>query len=407
MTDESTGGGELAPRPPEDVEPASSALTPAPSGEQRGVERFSAGPRTHAVELTEERSAQIVRQSASARSLVFLAFLLIAIFIPVYWFYENGIPALGTDGRLTKEADVQYVTDVSRGYELYIANCARCHGEDGQGGIGPPLNDQAKLYNSLTADGQPGTGHLNPNYIDNVLTVGGRYVCGDPNSLMAAWLEPNGPLNYRQVEELIAWLTASNEIVFEYDPAAHGVVEAEAPASPMAVAGWRDPNWQPAPGATPPPACWRNPSGVIGGSAPAAPAPAASPGAGGSPGPAPGASAPPVEGGTADAPRVIALQATADLRFKDPAGNVVTQIEVSAGETIQFEIDNTAGFEHNFWIGSPDQLAAPNATTDAGIPAWTSGVQTLTWTAGGDGLQFACTVPGHYSTMNGSIVVQG
>ena len=36
---------------------------------------------------------------------------------------------------------------------------------NGQGGVGPPLNDQAKLYNALTADGQPGTGHLNPNYI--------------------------------------------------------------------------------------------------------------------------------------------------------------------------------------------------------------------------------------------------
>jgi uncharacterized cupredoxin-like copper-binding protein len=104
---------------------------------------------------------------------------------------------------------------------------------------------------------------------------------------------------------------------------------------------------------------------------------------------------------------VIKLTATADLRFKDEAGNVVSEIQVAEGETIQFEIENTAGFEHNFWIGTPDELAVPNATTDVGVPAWSSGVQTLTWTAGGDGLQFACTVPGHYSTMNGAIVVQG
>jgi mono/diheme cytochrome c family protein len=397
MSDE-TGGSQLAPREPDDLEPGSSALTPTPPGERREVERFSAGPRAHAVGLTEERSAQIVRQSASARSVVFLAILLIAIFIPVYWFYENGIPALGTDGRLGKEAEVQYVTDVSRGYELYIANCARCHGEDGQGGIGPPLNDQAKLYNAVTPDLQAGTGHLNPNYISNVLTVGGRYVCGDPNSLMAAWREPNGPLNYRQVEELIAWLTASHDVVFEYDPAAHGEGGAEATAAPVAVAGWRDPDWQPAPGATPPPACWRNPSGVIGGSAPAAAAAAPA---------EPAASAAPIEGGTADAPRIVKLTAAADLRFKDEAGNPVAQLDVAAGETVQFEIDNTAGFEHNFWIGTPDELAVPNGTTDVGLPAWTSGVQTLTWTAGGDGLQFACTVPGHYSTMNGAVVVQG
>ncbi len=93
-------------------------------GESRDVERFSAGPRAHSVELTEERSAQIVRQSANARNVVFLAILVVALFIPVYWFYESGVPALGTEGRLAAEADAQYVTDVARGYELYIANCA-------------------------------------------------------------------------------------------------------------------------------------------------------------------------------------------------------------------------------------------------------------------------------------------
>jgi hypothetical protein len=36
----------------------------------------------------------------------------------------------------------------------------------------------------------------------NVLTVGGRYVCGDPKSVMPVWAQPNGPLNYRQIEEI-------------------------------------------------------------------------------------------------------------------------------------------------------------------------------------------------------------
>src|SRR5262245_59647027 len=108
MTDE-RAGRELTPHGGE--ESGSSALTPS-GGEVRDVERFSAGPQAHTVGLTEERSAQIVRQSGSARSVVFLAVLLIAIFIPVYWFYESGIPAIGAAGRLEREGEVQYVTDV-------------------------------------------------------------------------------------------------------------------------------------------------------------------------------------------------------------------------------------------------------------------------------------------------------
>jgi mono/diheme cytochrome c family protein/uncharacterized cupredoxin-like copper-binding protein len=396
MTDERVGS-ELTPR--ESDESGADALTPSP-GESREVERFSAGPRAHAVGLTEERSAQIVRQSGSARSVVFLAVLLIAIFIPVYWFYESGIPATGTEGRLAAEVEDQYVTDVARGYELYIANCARCHGDNGQGGIGPPLNNQAKLYNALTPDRQSGTGHLNPDYIETVLTVGGRYVCGDPDSLMAAWLAPNGPLNYRQVDELIAWITASSEVTFEYAPVSHvaGAEEVE----PVVVAGWRDPNWEPEPGATPPPACWKAPAGLQPAGTTTAPTtPEATPATD-----QPVPSGEPVTGGTPEQPRVIALQATADLRFKDPDGNVVTQIDVVEGETIQFEVENTAGFDHNFYIGTPEELQVPNGTTDVGIPMWQSGVQTLTWTASGEGLQFACTLPGHYNTMSGTIVVQ-
>jgi mono/diheme cytochrome c family protein/uncharacterized cupredoxin-like copper-binding protein len=387
-------GRQLAPREGGSPAADASALTPAPEGEQRAVERFSAGPATHSVGLTEERGAQIVRQSANARSFVFLAILVIVVFIPIYWFAESGVPALGTAGRMEQAADDQYVTDVARGYALYLANCQSCHGDNGQGGVGPPLNNQPKLYNALTADGQAGTGHLNPNYIQNVLTVGGRYVCGDANSLMPAFKQPAGPLNYRQVEELIAWITASSDVTFEYEPVSHeaGVAAPE----PVVVSGWRDPNWQPEPGATPPPACWRNPSGVIGGSAPAATPP---------PVDGPAASTEPVAGGTADTPRVIKLQATADLHFRDEAGNVVSQIDAAEGETIQFEIDNTAGFDHNFYIGTPDQVNTPNGTTDAGIPTWQSGVQTMTWTATGDGLQFACTVPGHTSTMLGDIVI--
>ncbi|MFV2062952.1 MAG: c-type cytochrome [Chloroflexota bacterium] len=388
-------GRELTPRDPDGTDAGASSVTPLPEGESRDVERFSAGPRAHSVGLTEERSAQIVRQSGNARNVVFLAMLVIAIFIPVYWFYESGIPALGTESRLAQEAQTQAVTDIGRGYELYLANCARCHAANGQGGIGPPLNDQSKLYNAVTPAGGSGSGQFNPDYLDNVLTVGGRYVCGDPDSLMAVWREPGGPLDYRQVDEIIAWLTASSEVTFEFDSVSqHNAAEG---LEPVVVSGWRDPQWTPEPGATPPPACWRAPDGLTAAAAAQAPATAD-----------PDVTPEPIVGGSTDAPRVINVEAAGTLKFFDEDGNQLTQIDAVEGETIEFVVDNTAGFDHNFYIGSADELEVPGGTTPVGIATWKSGVQTLTWTveAGSETLQFACTVPGHYAPMHGDIVIR-
>ena len=111
----------------------------------------------------------------------------------------------------------------------------------------------------------------------------------------------------------------------------------------------------------------------------------------------------PVVGGE---PRVIELEADAALRFLQD-GQPVAEIPVTPGETIVFRIDNTAGFTHNFWIGSDDELVVPNGATDVGIPDWDSGVQELEWVVPDDltGLRFACTVPGHYSLMQGDFAV--
>lgn len=387
MSDERTGR-ELTPH--DEARPV-----PAPSA-SLSPERFSAGERTHMVGLTEERSAKVVRQSGNARKVAFLAVLVIAIFIPVYWFYDIGIPALGVEGRMAQSAQEQFVTDVQRGYALYLANCARCHGDDGKGGVGPPLNDQAKLYNAISATGGSGTGHLNPNYVTEVLEVGGRLVCGDPNSVMPVWREPAGPLNYREVEELVTFLTASTDVSFTYDPNAggHGVVNAE--ATPHVQTGWRDTSYAPAPGATPVPACWRNPSGVIGGSG----------GGGGTTATA----APVTSPGTPESPRKIAVDLTASLTITDPAGETLKEIPVKAGETIEFEVTNSAGFAHDFWIGPESELstASGNITDGPGVPEFETGTKTFTWTVPTDGsaLQFACTVPGHYPTMHGDFVIQ-
>jgi len=380
MSDEKTGR-ELTPREDD------ARIAPVEGGERREVERFSAAPQAHQVGLTEERVAQVVRQSGNARNVTFLVILLISLFIPVYWFYDIGIPALGAEGRMEKTKETQHVTDVSRGYALYLANCARCHGENGAGGVGPPLSAPEKLYNTVTGDGRVGSGHLNANYLKKVLEVGGRYVCGDANSIMPAWREPAGPLNYREIEELIAFLVADTETEWEYPPEGyHGTEEIEH----RTVRGWRDPAWTPAPGSTPPPACWRNPSGQIGGSAAA-----------------PAAEAAAIENpGTADAPRVIKLQMTAALEILDESGQKAADIPVKAGETVRFEVDNTAGYTHNFHIGTDAELSG-NTPGLPGIPEYETGVQTYDWTVPTEGdLKFGCTVPGHYSLMQGVFTIQ-
>jgi mono/diheme cytochrome c family protein/plastocyanin len=266
MTDQSGPPAGPPPGPPPEQLPE-----PAPEEERLPAtrpqetlpaERFTAPPPVKAVAgLTPARSASIVRQSGSARWVGFLTVIFVSLFIVGYWFYELGAPLGLSQPRLVAEADQQQVTDIERGYNLYEANCARCHGPNGLGPnepdaavagyIGPQLNSQEKLFV-----------HLNESYLRNVLTVGGRYVCGNANSAMPVWSDqgnPPGPLNYRQIDELIAFLRATNDKTYEVrDPSTNEPVIDPATGKVKTFTPWRDPNYKPAPGATPYPDCYLN-----------------------------------------------------------------------------------------------------------------------------------------------------
>jgi mono/diheme cytochrome c family protein len=212
--------------------------------------RFSSPPSTRRFELTPARAAAIVSASAGARWVGFIATMVVVLFIIAYYFYELGLPLGLSTARLDVEASAQAVTAVERGYNVYEANCARCHGADGEGGIGPVLNDQVKLF-----------WHLTPAYLETILRVGGRYACGDPDSLMPIWSDqgsPPGPLNYRQIEELIAFLRAPSDQEFTvrdhelFTP----VIDPET-GEVETFTGWVDPDYQPPPDATPFPDCWQ------------------------------------------------------------------------------------------------------------------------------------------------------
>ncbi|HET7029563.1 MAG TPA: cupredoxin domain-containing protein [Candidatus Limnocylindrales bacterium] len=249
--------------------------------EQLTADRFTAAPPIRATAgLTPQRSAGIVRQSAAARWVGFLTVIFVSLFIVGYWFYELGAPAGISTPRLANEVAAQQVTDVERGYNLFEANCARCHGPNGlgpdepdaaaknaigQGYIGPRLNAQEKLF-----------AHLNEQYLRNVLTVGGRYVCGNPNSAMPVWSDkgnPPGPLNYRQIDELIAFLRATSDHTYEKrDASTNEPIIDPATGKVATFTGWTDPNYKPDPASSPYPDCYLDAlTGGAGGSqAPAA-----------------------------------------------------------------------------------------------------------------------------------------
>ena len=173
----------------------------------------------------------------------------------VYYFYELGVPIINTTPRLQAQDTLQQVTAVERGYNLYEANCARCHGANGEGGIGPVLNDQMKLFS-----------HLNAQYLKNVLTVGGRYVCGNAKSVMPVWADTNGgPLNYIQIEDLIAFIRAPSTQEYTRRNPEFNEPIIGADGKVLTFKGWRDTTFKPDPS--------RDPGAGLLPGRPAAPAP--------------------------------------------------------------------------------------------------------------------------------------
>ena len=350
-------------------EPEQRLPVPRPPAQPAPAERFTAPPAVHSFALTPERAAGIVRQSASARWVGFLAVCVVVLFVVIYYFYELGLPGGLSESRQASEANAQFVTSVERGYDLYQANCAQCHGVNGQGFANqagaPPLHDQEKLYQ-----------HLNSNYIRTVLTVGGRYVCGNANSLMPIWSNqgtPPGPLNYDQIDDIIAFLRApSNQTFVVRDPGTMEPVK-NPDGSVQTFQGWRDPNYKPAPNATPFPACWTNAftSGGSGSSSPSASGGASSPTASGGPG----------ASGSGGATGAQQLKLTAqNIAFSQPT------LDATAGTPIDLSFDNEdAGTPHNVVIHQGDvngtavftgAVFPGVATRVYNVPALTAGTYT-------------------------------
>lgn len=82
------------------------------------------------------------------------------------------------------------------------ANCAQCHGPEGEGGeVGTSGVQAPSLHTQRLADRL----RVNPDYVNLVIRFGGVVVSGNVSSLMPAWsTEVDGPLTVEQIDALTA-----------------------------------------------------------------------------------------------------------------------------------------------------------------------------------------------------------
>jgi mono/diheme cytochrome c family protein len=109
--------------------------------------------------------------------------LALFVFVPIYW--------LGETGRRTASAQELDLDSLRSGRELYVENCASCHGTRGEGIVGPALNNKVLLEKAS----------------DAVLFANIR--AGRPNTVMTAWgQEYGGQLTDEDLWHIVSFIRA-------------------------------------------------------------------------------------------------------------------------------------------------------------------------------------------------------
>lgn len=130
----------------------------------------------------------------------FVLTLIVVIFIPLYWATEPGRQEAARE-RLKAEA-------TERGAHLYAQHCARCHGREGEGRMGPALKESPlddKVFWKIVARGVAG------------------------KRMPAFGEEDDGPLKTHQIDDLIVF-------VRNWDPSLVASLSHERPAEGHAPA---------------------------------------------------------------------------------------------------------------------------------------------------------------------------
>jgi mono/diheme cytochrome c family protein len=120
--------------------------------------------------------------------------LLLVLGLGLYW--------IGDSGRLKSAAGELTQARVERGAAVFGSQCAACHGQQGEGGVGPALNNRAVLKNT-------------PDSIFFSLIRSGV-----PNTKMPSWsVDYGGPLTDEEVRDVVAFLRAWEPTAPEVVPA--------------------------------------------------------------------------------------------------------------------------------------------------------------------------------------------
>ncbi len=119
------------------------------------------------------------------------------------------IYTLGESARIQEQEMADRASTIEAGHDLFVTNCTACHGESGEGSIGPALNSRALLR--VTSD----------EAFFNLIRT------GVPGTNMPAWGQTfGGPLTDEQVAQLAAYIRA-------WEPTAPELISVAASPDPV------------------------------------------------------------------------------------------------------------------------------------------------------------------------------
>jgi mono/diheme cytochrome c family protein len=119
------------------------------------------------------------------------------------------VPALLALTAITTLADASPANtglpgDPTRGAQLYLQNCATCHGVNLEGGIGAVLNPIDKL---------PGVANpLDPNFLIGIITNGRQPQPGDPKRIAMPPKGGNNNLTDQDIKDLASYIIQQNQL---------------------------------------------------------------------------------------------------------------------------------------------------------------------------------------------------